>query len=105
MKYEVEILVNTYLFEFGFLTTGQTLEVPFRTAHRWVEWGIARALDDLPDIEDANILMMVVEHGSDATAPRPADAAAVYWKGEAEPENATDGDLWVGGGEDDGAED
>lgn len=50
-------------------------------------------------------MIVVVEHGDNGGAPRPAGAAAVYWKGEVEPENAVDGDLWVGGGEDDGAED
>lgn len=41
--------------------------------------------------------MQVVQHGTNASAARPADAPAVYWSGSAEPENATDGDLWIGG--------
>lgn len=44
---------------------------------------------------DTTYLMQVVTHGSDASAPRPIGAAAVYWIGDVEPENGAEGDLWL----------
>jgi hypothetical protein len=37
--------------------------------------------------------ILVVDHGSDDTEPRPI-VAAVYWRGDVPPTNAANGDLW-----------
>lgn len=41
-------------------------------------------------------VMVVVNHGSNASTARPSYAAAVYWIGTVEPTNALDDDLWSG---------
>lgn len=41
--------------------------------------------------------MQVIHHETDASVARPPGAPAVYWVGSVEPENAIDGDLWIGG--------
>lgn len=38
--------------------------------------------------------MVVVAHGAVAATARPAGAAAVYWMGSVEPDNAVNGDMW-----------
>ena len=38
--------------------------------------------------------VVVFEHGSDDTEPRPAYAGLVYWKGDVAPQNGVNGDLW-----------
>ena len=41
--------------------------------------------------------MVVVDHGSVASTPRPVGVPAVYWVGTVAPTNATANDLWIGG--------
>lgn len=54
--------------------------------------------DEMLELKD-QILgnLLVIKHGSDPDVPRPAEIGAAYWIGEVEPLNAIDGDLWVGG--------
>jgi hypothetical protein len=39
-------------------------------------------------------LLVTVAHGTANAEPRPSYAATVYWKGEVEPDNGVNGDLW-----------
>jgi hypothetical protein len=38
--------------------------------------------------------LVVVQHGNNASTPRPPSAAAVYWIGSIQPTNSIDADLW-----------
>lgn len=46
---------------------------------------------------NASAFMQVVTHGTQASTARPVGAIAVYWIGTVEPNNAKNGDIWVGG--------
>ena len=46
---------------------------------------------------NASAFMQVVNHGTQANTSRPVGAIAVYWIGTVEPNNAQNGDIWVGG--------
>ena len=39
----------------------------------------------------------VVNHGTNASTPRPQGYGSVYWIGSATPTNAVDGDIWRNG--------
>lgn len=43
---------------------------------------------------DSGAFMVVVNHGTDADVARPEGAAAVYWIGSVQPNNATLYDIW-----------
>jgi hypothetical protein len=56
---------------------------------------------DVHGIEDTEDLVLkeeakgFVNHGSNASTPRPIGFASIEWYGEVEPLNAIDGDTWI----------
>lgn len=66
MKYELKMLVTTYLPTFGLLEEGATVLVPLRVARRWLEYGVAEAAEGttVPAGDDSFYAPLVHTHKS-----------------------------------------